>query len=186
MAIEVEQKYALSDAPGVEQRLIELGARPAELQGQLDRYYAHPQRDFATTDEALRLRRVAAHNYITYKGPKLDATSKTRREIEIALEPGEETARDADALLRAVGFRPVTEVRKQRQRFWLAWQGYEVEVALDDVAEVGQFVELEIVVDEQDRQQAQAALAALADRLELHNSERRSYLELLLAQRGAG
>jgi adenylate cyclase class IV len=59
------------------------------------------------------------------------------------------------------------------------------------VEKVGQFVELEIKVDSAapDKEKIKSAeieaarriLARLADELELRNSERRSYLELLLA-----
>ena len=69
-----------------------------------DRYFAHPSRDFARTDEALRLRRIGEFNFITYKGPKLDATTKTRREIEIGLADGQQAATDAAELLAAIGF----------------------------------------------------------------------------------
>ena len=72
------------------------------------------------------------------------------------------------------------EVRKHRRTFDLAWQGYEVEAALDEVAGLGHFVELEISADEQTLDAARAALASLATRLALGGSERRSYLELLL------
>jgi adenylate cyclase, class 2 len=77
----------------------------------------------------------------------------------------------------------VAAVRKQRRNFRLAWQGHKVEVALDQVAGVGHFVELEISATDETLDGARQALADLATRLELAASERRSYLELLLAGR---
>ena len=71
-------------------------------------------------------------------------------------------------------------MRKQRRHQTLAWQGFEVLVALDHIDTLGDFVELELLADENGRQAATAAIAALAARLELRNNERRSYLELLL------
>ena len=68
---------------------------------QIDCYYAHPVRDFAASDEALRLRQVGENNYITYKGPKLDTTTKTRREIEISLPDGLQSAAEAAELVEA-------------------------------------------------------------------------------------
>ena len=69
---EVEQKFPLSG--GVDEfvgRLRELGAREhAEIQ-QSDRYFNHPVRDFAVTDEALRIRSVGDQNWLTWKGPKV-------------------------------------------------------------------------------------------------------------------
>ncbi len=183
MTIEVEQKFRVDDLAGLERQLALLGAKPGDEQVQVDLYYAHPSRDFAVTDEALRLRRVGTENYITYKGPKLDTTTKTRRELELALPTGEEGAEAAAALLEVLSFRKVLEVSKRRRHLTLAWQGYEVTVALDHLNGLGDFVELELLADESSMPAAQAAVAALAEHLALRNSERRSYLELMLAAR---
>ena len=78
MAIEVELKFPLPDRSLVEQKLSKLEQSNRSSTTQVDCYYAHPCRDFAVTDEALRLRRVGDVNYITYKGPKLDSATKTR------------------------------------------------------------------------------------------------------------
>jgi adenylate cyclase, class 2 len=160
--------------------LRELGARGGEVLEQVDRYFNHPARDFAKTDEALRLRRVGAANFITYKGPKLDPTTKTRREIELPLPPGAAEAEGFSELLVALGFRPVSEVRKTRRLLHVDFQGHPVEVALDNVAGLGAFIELELSADENKMAAAKACIAALTAALGLHDSERRSYLELLL------
>ena len=101
-------------------RLLPRTSRPgfpiAPAQEEIDVYFAHPARDFAQTDEALRLRRKGDANCITYKGPKIDATTKTRREIELPLAPGPESLASWTALLEAVGFRPAGEVRKSRRK----------------------------------------------------------------------
>ena len=55
---EVELKFPVADASAMEQKLIGLAARFREPAEQTDRYFLHPCRDFARTDEALRLRRV--------------------------------------------------------------------------------------------------------------------------------
>ena len=181
MPFEVEQKFRVSDLANLERRLVELGATVGEDHEQVDHYYRHPMRDFARTDEALRLRRVGAHNYITYKGPKLDTETKTRREIEMPLPAGDAGAAQAAELLAALSFEPVLEVRKHRRHLSLNWNGTLVEVALDQVAEVGEFVELELIADEGSLQAAQATIAALSAQLGLTTSERRSYLEMLIA-----
>ncbi len=185
MAIEVEQKFPVEDIATLDRQLRGLAAEPGETVTQVDCYYAHPQRDFAVTDEALRLRRVGPMNYITYKGPKLDQSTKTRREIEISLANGQAAATDAAELLEAVGFRPVAEVRKTRRHYTLAGE-LAITISLDQVDGVGDFVELEIVAEESGVDRARAALAALAEQLDLCNSERRSYLELLLERRQLG
>ncbi|HTQ40212.1 MAG TPA: class IV adenylate cyclase [Pirellulales bacterium] len=185
MHIEVEQKFPLEDVAGVERRLCALGAREEDVVEQVDQYFNHPARDFAQTDEALRLRSVAADNFITYKGPKLDATTKTRREIELPLPSGSAMAADFARLLESLGFRPVGIVRKTRRRFSVPWQGKSIEAAVDQVDGLGQFLELELLATETDLDAAKSSIASLASAVGLFRNERRSYLELLLAGREA-
>ncbi len=181
MYLEVEQKFRVSDWTDLERRLVGLGAVIEEPVAQRDLYFAHPSRDFAQTDEALRIRRVGERNFVTYKGPKLDSTTKTRRELELPLASGDEAAARFAELLAALGFRLVREVRKQRRRAIVRWQGREIEAALDEVDGVGRFAELELQADEAEADTARALLASLAAELHLDRPERRSYLELLLA-----
>jgi adenylate cyclase class 2 len=184
MAIEVEQKFVVADLHGVAERLAAMGAGVREPQAEADVYYRHPARDFASTDEALRIRRKGAAAYLTYKGPKLDATTKTRREIDLPLAQGAADVEEWESLLEALGFTPVTEVRKRRRKALVDWEGRRVEVSLDEVEEVGTFVELEVVTTPDDVGPARDCIAALAAHLGLSANERRSYLELLLAKRG--
>lgn len=182
--LEVELKYRISSHDRTLQGLRDLAATETGMVEQVDAYFAHPCRDFAETDEALRIRRVGERNCITYKGPKLDATTKTRREIELAL-PGSAPAADEFAdLLVALGFRPVATVRKTRTTFALTWRGRSVEVALDEVDQLGAFVEIETSspepAPESELDSAREAITSLAARLGLAEGERRSYLEMLL------
>lgn len=55
--IEVEVKAHVSDFKGVKQRLIEIGAERIGEEHQEDTYFNAPHRDFAKTDEALRIRK---------------------------------------------------------------------------------------------------------------------------------
>ena len=184
MQYEVEQKFPAADLDGVAGRLAAMGVAVGEPRRELDLYFAHPSRDFARSDEALRLRRIAGRNWITYKGPKIDPTTKTRREIELPLPEGEAAFASWRGLLEALGFRPVAEVSKSRRKAKVPWQGRQVEASLDEVDRVGRFVELELVTDPSDLEPAKACIASLAARLGLSGSERRSYLELLLQERG--
>jgi adenylate cyclase class 2 len=183
MPIEVEQKFSLPDSKRVLAKLIELGAESRLVVRQVDTYYAHPVRDFATTDEALRIRQVGEANFITYKGPKLDLRTKTRREIELPLAAGHQAAADYGELLDALGFEPVATVRKIRQILQVTRAGQTIEVALDQVDSVGTFIELEIVVTQDDQvDQAQQQIHGLASDLQLDQPVRSSYLELLLGE----
>ena len=181
MRYEVEQKYRAADHDEIARRLQELGFQSAATVTQVDTYYAHPHRNFAETDEALRISRVNNENFITYKGPKIDATTKTRREIELSIASGAEGAERCDEIWRALSFTLVREVTKTRQIYRVSQAKHEIEIAVDSVKNLGNFVELEIVIDEQSElDAAREAVAALAEELGLKDIERRSYLELLL------
>jgi adenylate cyclase class 2 len=179
--LEVEVKVALTDFAAVEGRLAQWGVREAAARQDTDLYFNAPDRDFARTDEALRLRRIGPANCVTYKGPKRDAQTKTRTEIEVPLAEGEQTATDFTRLLTHLGYRSVAVVRKHRRLFHLERSGFALEVCLDEVDGLGRFVELEIQSPEDRLEEARAALLATAAELGLTGSERRSYLELLLA-----
>jgi adenylate cyclase class 2 len=181
MSYEVERKYRFTDAASLIERVRELGGKFGQAELQVDTYYSHPCRDFAQTDEALRIRRVDDKAFITYKGPKVDDQSKTRREIELELSGDLNGVLDHAALLEALGFRTVAKVTKKRQKAEIAWQNHEVEVALDDVDAVGKFVELETAADDNNLDAAKNCLASLAEKFGLKDGERRSYLELLLS-----
>jgi adenylate cyclase, class 2 len=90
------------------------------------------------------------------------------------------TAEDFAALLHALGFRRVAEVKKRRRTAAFCWRGYDVEAALDEVDRAGRFVELELAADNEGLDTAREALFALGHELGLTKTERRSYLELLL------
>jgi len=200
---EVEQKYPVADVKAIEDRLGRLGASWHGTAEQVDRYFNHPSRDFAVTDEALRLRSTAAGVAITWKGPRLDATAKTRREIELPLAtaavpaaaealaavPAAAEAPSAvpamldhwTELLEALGFRRVREVAKRRRLATVAWEGAAIEVALDHVAGLGDFMELELQADAAGITAAAARIESLARELGCSNAEPRSYLEMLLS-----
>ncbi|WP_435332943.1 class IV adenylate cyclase [Haloarchaeobius sp. TZWWS8] len=192
---EVEVKVR-ADHVTVRDRLREQGAEPIDAVVQLDTYYDAPHRDFAETDEALRIRReadidaddgrnpdalegalgpAAFDAHVTYKGPLVEAESKTREEFETFVAEGE----TMDEILARLGFEPAATVRKRRQRF--ALDGYTV--TLDAVSGLGEFVECEVEVDDgADVEDAREGAYAVLESLGLDPEEqlRTSYLGLLL------
>ena len=179
---EVEVKVPASH-DAVRRRLEEVGADRVERVRQTDTYYDAPHRDFAETDEALRVRRESvaddggdAKTRVTYKGPLVDDASKTREEFETGVADGE-TMR---AILPRLGFDPAATVRKDRERFEL--DGYTV--TLDAVSGLGEFVEVEREAAESDvaaaREGAFEVLRTLG--LDPDDGVRTSYLGMLLAE----
>jgi adenylate cyclase class 2 len=121
---------------------------------------------------------------VTYKGPKLDAATKTRREIEIAIGESDGDADRFKEMLTCLGFREVRTVRKSREYFALSFEGRPFEVCVDRVEGLGEFVELETAADDTGLDAARECIQRLAADLGLANSERRSYLALLLEAGG--
>lgn len=170
---EVEVKVP-ADLDAVRGRLQALDAEARGTVEQADTYYDHPDRSFAETDEALRVRRAGDSAVLTYKGPKVDATSKTRRELETAIANPEA----AEALLQALDFDPVATVEKRRERY--ALDGYTV--TLDTVENVGEFVEVEAAGQAADIDELRTGANAVLERIGLDPDDgvRAAYLELLL------
>jgi len=172
---EVEVKVR-ADHDRVREALAREGAEPLGSSEQVDTYYDHPTRSFAATDEALRVRREGERAVLTYKGPKVDDRSKTRREVESGLED----PAAVDAVLRAVGFEPVATVRKTRERYRVAGER-DYLVTLDDVAGLGEFVEVEAEADEASLAAVRDGALVVLERLDLDPADglRAAYLELL-------
>ena len=194
---EVEIKFP-ADLDATRERLREAGAERVAAKRQRDTYYDAPHREFAETDEALRIRRETPLSdgdgsvegdgdgsaeggadpaaTVTYKGPLLEAASKTRAEHETGVDDGEALA----AVLDGLGFEPAATVEKRRE-FW-AYDGFTV--TLDAVAGLDEYVEIERAVEAESEVDAarEAAVEAL-DRLGLDAADqvRTSYLGLLLA-----
>lgn len=185
MTYEVELKFPLVDTGTILEKIAQLGATAGKPLEQRDVYYSHPSRDFAQTDEALRIRSSAGGQVITYKGPIVDSQTKMRKEIEI---PFGATAGDAtrlDELLTELGFRKVRSVVKMRAPFALEWEGRQIELVVDEVEDLGTFLEIETMADERTRSQARDCILHLAQHLGLEHPERRSYLVMLLEQHPA-
>jgi adenylate cyclase class 2 len=79
-----------------------------------------------------------------------------------------------------LGFTIVGEVRKSRRKAKIVRQNRTIEGSLDEVDHVGSYFELELIAASDDLDAARACITSLAAELGLSNSERRSYLELLL------
>ncbi|MFO0966002.1 MAG: class IV adenylate cyclase [Gemmataceae bacterium] len=182
--LEIEMKFPVDDFRGVVKKVREWDAERVAPRQEEDHYFAPPDRDFAKTDEALRLRRIGKRNVATYKGPKEAGPTKTRTEIEVDLAEGVASAEQFERFLEALRYRSVARVRKKRTAYRFRRGGFPMEVTLDEVTGVGRFVEVEIVAKPEKRDAAQKVLQEVAAALGLQKSERRSYLEMLLAKAG--
>ncbi|MBR6993851.1 MAG: class IV adenylate cyclase [Methanobrevibacter sp.] len=175
--IEVEVKAKINSFKEMEEKLAEIGAAKAKKEFQEDIYFNSPVVDFAETDEALRIRTTKENDetniFITYKGPKIDKESKTRREIEMGIEDSQKCS----DIFKEIGFKKVRTVRKNRQYY--TFENFEI--SLDDIEGLDPYMEIEIALsDGEDYSQAQNSIFDLFEKLGITDGfERTSYLELL-------
>lgn len=182
--LEIEQKYKNVDHAQLEATLKNrIGSWL--VREEVDHYFNAPDRDFAQTHEAFRLRRVSQENFLTYKGPRIDTEVKIRPELEFAIQEGDQAAEDMTQLLKYLGYRSVAVVRKSRRMGSFEEQGFRVSICLDQVDELGSFAEIEIIASEADTPNARAVLLEIAKTLDLNDVEPRSYLRMLLASEEA-
>jgi adenylate cyclase class 2 len=190
---EVELKLP-ADLAAVRSRLEDLGATRTCRLAQVDTYYDAPHREFAETDEALRVRHerrvndpgnvvrrgdwdeepVETSTHLTYKGPLVDDTSKTRREFETRVADAEALG----AILESLGFEPAATVEKDRECY--AVDGYVV--TLDDVDGLDEYVEVEREVPEAEVDDARDGAREVVSQLGLDPDDqvRTAYLVMVL------
>ncbi len=171
--IEIEVKVR-ADHSRARSILKKIGAVKLGVENQSDIYFAASYRDFAKTDEALRIRSLDGKAVLTYKGPKLDSVSKTRKEFETPVD--EATTIE---ILHALGFSEAGVVRKKREVF----SAGEITVCLDAVEGLGEFLEVEIVAEnENELETSRAKLFELLKQFGAgeKDSIRTSYLEMVL------
>lgn len=175
--IEVEVKAHAPDLSDVVRKLKVIGAQWIREEYQEDIYFNAPHKDFAKTDEALRVRKVtddeSKKTFITYKGAKLDEISKTRVEIEMGVEDPLQAA----TIFENLDFRPVATVKKHRTIYSLD----DLIITLDRVKGAGKFVEIEKNTEEgEDYQEVLNHIFAVYEKLGITDGfERRSYLEIM-------
>jgi adenylate cyclase class 2 len=182
---EVEVKIAIDNYEEMEKRILDVGAKKINREVQIDSYFDHPCRTFQNTDEALRIRsrkslgskeidtsRGVAE--LTYKGPRIDSTTKTRIESSVSIDSTEEMA----SILENLSFKSVATVTKKRQFFSLP----SMTISIDEVEDVGLFVEFETIAQSKDVDEARNNIFAMMERLGVDSSEsiRASYLEIYL------
>ncbi|MFQ5762372.1 MAG: class IV adenylate cyclase [Candidatus Bathyarchaeia archaeon] len=177
--IEIEAKLKVETLAPLRRRLKALGAESMSNSVQRDVYFQHPSRDFAETDEALRLRVGSGGDCsLTYKGPKGRSKVKVREEWSVPIED----PKAAHAILGRLGFTPAASVVKSRE----TWQLDKVKVCLDSVRKLGCFVEVEAPPNLHGKA-AVSLVEDVIDRLKLSRQQLvpETYLELIL-KRGKG
>jgi adenylate cyclase class 2 len=133
--IEIEKKYRLSkqQREAVLRRLPQIGARPRGEEFEENTLYDGESLDL--TRSVLRLRRVGKTGTLTYKeGSTTSSSIRHQREDETRVEDPEAM----EAILDALGFRPILVYEKRRE----TWRFGKTEIVVDELP-FGLFMEIE-------------------------------------------
>ena len=185
--IEVEVKLPLRRQENTEETdritevLCSMGFRKAARFCQRDTYFDNAAREIRGGGKALRIRETkdlmkgVVTAELNFKGPRMDQVSMTRQELETEVGQAETGRR----ILAALGFSPVLpEVVKERTEYCRE----EITAALDRVEGLGDFLELEILADEETEngkvlQKLEELLGELG--YQMGDTVTRSYLSML-------
>lgn len=179
--IEVEVKLPIPDPEEIKNRILEAGFKEQRFIEERDTYFDNACGDIRANGAALRVRETKdcrtgkKQAQINYKGKKLDTQTMTRRELETGVEDGG----GCREILQALGYSPaepeVIKIRTMLQKDFIT-------ACLDDVHGLGSFLELEILVESEEKKDA--ALDQIKDILnslgyQVSDSVQTSYLSML-------
>jgi len=173
--LEIELKARVDDLSAIRTALRDRNARFLHRTHEHDVYYNAPHRNFAETDEALRVRYSDGKAVVTYKGAKIpDLGLKAREELNTVVESGQVI----EQVFSRLGFTKTATVEKWRETYALN----PAVIALDEVTGLGTFVEIEVITDG-DRTKALDDINRLKKDLGITGKPiLSSYLELVLAK----
>ena len=177
--IEVEMKAKIDDSAKVTSKLLEHRCVYVDTRIQRDTYYNRNDRDFAITDEALRIRENGEKSVITYKGPKIDNRSKSRTEIELIIDD----PAAAGEILTALGCVEVSTVTKTRHNYRFS----RYTISIDNVSGLGDYLEIETSASYEHEvpSKVDEMIRLLNDfGIRQEATITQSYLEMLLEKRG--
>ena len=180
--IEVEIKAFVKNITKIEECLLKNDFIKGAHIKESDYYFDNEVHEIRNNDQALRIRcshdlvTDVQQNFVTFKGPKMDEESMTRKEIEIQID-------DADACIEifsSLGYKNVYPVIKERQYYHKDY----MTACIDQVEKLGCFLELEIIVEtESEKNDALEQIISTIESFGYDKQEiiRKSYLSMLQA-----
>lgn len=141
MSTELEAKMQVEDHAPLRERLRASGATRVGAVMELNTFFDTTNRSLVAQDKGLRVRHTcdfetgAERHVVTYKGPQQDGDLKHREEVELIADDGDQAA----LLLERLGYAPTLSFEKRRE----TWRVEECLVELDELPQLGCFVEIE-------------------------------------------
>ncbi len=182
MNIEVEIKVKIDNFKEIKKKVSSLGKLVKAI-NQIDDYYIPSQRDFFAFKphpvEWLRIRTnpdKVVFEYTRSINPKADGDYDYAEEYETEIS----NVKEFKKTLEFLDFKKVITIEKQRE-YWMCG---DIEVALDDVKDLGYFIEAEAKGDFKDEKEAKKECINFLEKLGVKdvgkNYNRKGYPELFL------
>ena len=180
---EIELKFPLKNKEAVLAKLESLVGEPGQVVTQKDTYFNPPHRDFLEPEhvsEWLRIRETEKGATINYKNwHKEDNVESVKAdEYETSIDEPEAMDRIFDVLQ----FKKLIVVEKKRQ----TWDYKDVEIAIDEVIDLGSFIEIEAKGNFESEEAAEKHLYDILKELgaEVGEQDFKGYPMLLLEKKG--
>jgi len=177
---EIEVKARVKNQNQLMSKLGDLGIKLSEPIFQHDTIFAEQDWEFTqfvTERNILRIRRENNRTVLTLKRPGKNELDAEEHETEIS------NPDSMSDMLKLMEYLPVVEVKKERQKAKynqnhpspLLRKGGEIEICLDEVEELGTYIEVEKLVKEADTEKVQEELFQFLESLGIARSDRETH-----------
>lgn len=162
---EIEVKAELKDHQAVLEKLKGLGCEISEPIVQKDRVFIHKDigfKDITVGTPILRIREQGKKVIFTYKSIQGDELHKKEHEVEVS------SASEMDAILKEVDYYEVVRFEKKR----VGCKYKNIEICLDEVKDLGSFIEAEEMTDTKSAGEVQKELFRFLESVGVDSGDR--------------
>jgi len=180
---EVEISFPLQNPKEVIEKLKDLGAEEKETEYQKDTYYIPSHKNFLEQkpiSDWLRIRETKKEATVNFKHWHNDGLKQAVSCDEYQTKVGD--AESIKNIFKQLDIKEIIVVEKNRRK----WNYKDIEVALDDVTELGSFIELEVIGDFSSVREAEKYLYEVLKELDakIGKQDYRGYPYLILEKNG--
>lgn len=161
---EVELKFKVNSLDTIINRLKKEGCIISSIEEQYDTIYVKDLNRTESNEGSVWLRVRKTNETIELNYKKQSAKKFDSQEIEFQVDSYEK----ANNFLKAIGFQEWVQVHKKRR--YTNYQGYNI--CLDEVDKLGFFIEIELLVDENDEKNYEENLLQIAEKFGIKNENR--------------
>lgn len=162
--MEVEIKLVCRNFNDLKRKLLKLGAVLTKTKRQIDTYYDHPAKILVESGEYLRIREAGNKKTIAHHVNLADGVND---ECEIEMPAGAEI----EKLLKRLGFPKLGVIDKKREQYQLE----DFNICLDQVKNIGNFVEIELMVKKGGKKKTIVKCWQLAEKLGFSKRDKFGY-----------